>query len=115
MTPGTLDLTMYRGATFGPLTLQCERADQSVVNLTGYIAEAQVRSAPNKPLILDLAPTIPTPANGKVVIYFTDEQTEAITLHGIFTWDFFLINPSGERLGPFVAGTFTIKLPVTKP
>lgn len=119
MTPGDLPLTLYRGATFGPVTIQCLNKPLSQggvpVSLAGYTAEAQVRAAANKPLILDLGPTIPTPSNGKIRIYFTDEQTAAIRMHGEYLWDLFLINPSGERLGPFLAGVFTIKTAVTRP
>lgn len=117
MVPGKLDLTLYRGSTFGPIHAVCKDSTPAVVNLTGYVAEAQVRTAYNKPLILDLAPTIPVPANGTIIIYFTDEATKAIMSpgNGDYVWDMFLTSPSGERLGPFLAGTFTIKTGVTKP
>jgi len=118
MVPGVLDLTMYRGGTFGPITAQCLTGPPPggvPVPLTGYVAEAQVRAAPGKPLILNLAPMIPNPVDGKIVMYFTDEQTAAINVHGDFVWDLWLINPSGERLGPFLAGKFSIKTAVTKP
>lgn len=114
MIPGDLNLTLYRGATFGPVTFQCLN-NGVPTSLAGYVAKAEVRAAANKPLVLNLNPTIPTPSNGKVLIYFTDEQTTAFTMHGEFVWDLFLINPSGERLGPFLAGSFTIKTAITRP
>lgn len=114
MVPGPLPLTMYRGATFGPVTLRC-KSNGVAVPLTGYVAQAHVRQAAGKPLILDLGPTIPQPLFGEIIIYFTDEQTAAVPVHGNFVWDLFLINPSGERLGPFLEGPFLIKTAVTKP
>lgn len=114
MTPGPLNLTLWRGSTFGPVTFTCKDSQGNAVDLTGWVPLAQVRVAPIKPVMVDLAPTIPNPVNGKVVIYFTDEQTLTMP-HGDFVWDFLLQNPSGEILGPFLAGKFTIRTNVTQP
>jgi hypothetical protein len=106
MTPAELNLTLYRGTTFAQ-TFTCKDSNLVVVNLTGWSAYAQVRTDPQKHLVLDLAPTITDPTGGEVSISFTDEET-ALMVPGDFVWDFVLERPSGERLGPFLAGTFTI-------
>lgn len=113
MTPAIRALTLYRGCTFSFVAV-AKDADQVVVNLSGWTALAQVREGPNKPLVLDLAPTIPTPANGQIVIGFTDEQTRDLP-RGSYEWSLLLERPTGEILGPFITGSFFIKSQVTRP
>jgi len=100
-----------QGANTGTAT-----ADDNPVNLTGYTPEAQVRRNPRASVILDLAPTVTNAATGEVTIpAITTANTTLITSFGTFYWDFVLkVTASGERLGPFVAGTFTISDSITQ-
>ncbi len=112
MTPAELNLTAYRGTTFAQ-TFICKNGSSVVVNISGWTAHALVRSTPQRHIVLDLEPTIPVGTDGAVVIAFTDEDTLAWT-PGDFIWDLILERPSGERLGPFLAGTFTISTAVSR-
>lgn len=107
MTPATLNLTLYRGTTFA-LGFICKDDNLAVINLTGWTAHAMVRTTPQRHLVLDLQPTIPVGTDGRVSISLTDEQTAAIETPGEFEWDLVLERPSGEKLGPFLAGVFVI-------
>lgn len=114
MTPGPLDLTLWRGATFGPVVVTCLDGAGAAVNLTGWSAFADVRVAAGKRKVLDLQPAILVGTDGKVTIPgFTDEQTTGLP-HGSFVWDLILEQPAGERLGPILAGSFVIKTAVTR-
>ncbi len=87
------------------------------VDLTGYAAEAQVRRQPRGAnVILDLAPVVTTPLTGEVTIpTISSTDTSALTSYGKFYWDLVFKNSgTGERLGPFVAGSFTISDTITQ-
>lgn len=113
MTPGTFNLTLWRGTTFGPVEITCKDSNGDVVDLTGWEAFAQVKETANKPLVLDLEPTIPVGTDGKVTFGFTDEET-AVMVCGEYVWDLILERPTGEKVGPVLAGTFTINSAVTR-
>jgi hypothetical protein len=107
MIPANLPLIAYRGTSFGQKFI-CKDSNQVIVDINGWTAFALVRVAPQKHIVLDLAPTITNGAGGEVSISFTDEQT-LLFPPGEFVWDFVLQRPTGEKLGPFLAGTFSIK------
>lgn len=116
MTPGTLNLTAYRGTTFGPvvITAYSDAAHTTTKNLSGWIPLAQVRKKAGSPKIIDLVPILSNAAAGEISIpAVTDEETLAWP-HGDYVWDFLLERPTGEVLGPFLAGTFTINSAVTR-
>ena len=115
MTPGTFDLELYRGTTFGPYEITCKGADGEPVDLTGWSAFAQVRAAIGKSVVLDLEPSIPTGVDGKIVFGKTYEQTVVIPVCGDFIWDLVLEKPTGEIIGPVLAGNFVIRTVVTRP
>lgn len=95
------NLNFYSGETLS-MSLTCKDSAGAVFPLTGYSARAQVRaSATSSTVVLDLSPTIPTPANGIVVISKTDEQT-AIVTPGTYYWDLVLDTPTGGVI--FIAG-----------
>lgn len=110
--PATFNLTVYKGASFGPLRVVCRDAVGALVNLTGYSAFAKVRKMALGPVIVDLEPTIPSPTAGEITFGFTDEQTAELP-HGVFVWDLMLQDGSGQILGPFLVGAFTIKTTVS--
>lgn len=115
MTPGNLDLVLYRGSTFGPVIIYAREEDTTtVVPLTGWLAHAKVRTKANGPLVVDLLPYISDGPNGQVTIpEIADEITPALPC-GCFVWDLLLERPTGEILGPFLAGTFTIPTAVAR-
>ena len=89
-----VNFDQFCGATLS-MSLACKDADGDPISLTGYTARGQVRDKPGgSTLVLNLSPTIPTPANGTIVISVSDETTAAIT-PGIYSWDVVLDTPSG--------------------
>jgi hypothetical protein len=98
------------GANTGTAT-----ASDNPVNLTGYSPEAQVRRNPRSSMLIDLQPSITNAVNGEVTIpSIPTSVTTLYTSFGIFYWDFILKNSMNERLGPYVAGSFTISDSITQ-
>jgi hypothetical protein len=112
MIPGPLDLPAYKGSTFGPIVVQAfsDIAHTMPANLSGWLAHAKVREKSTGPVIIDLLPTITDGPNGKITIpAVPDEITNSSAWpRGNYVWDLLLERPTGEVLGPFLAGTFTI-------
>lgn len=105
-------LTAYAGATFS-LSLTCQDSAGDPQDLTGYTARGSVRIKPNSESVtLDLAPTIPTPSNGVILILVSDETTAAITA-GRYVFDVVLDTPEGDVIRIF-GGTILFKNQVTK-
>ncbi len=99
-----------QGANSGTAT-----GSNNPVDLTGYTTEAQVRRNPRSAMLIDLAPTVTDAANGEVTIpAIPTSVTTLYTSFGVFYWDFILKNSMNERLGPFVAGSFTISDSITQ-
>lgn len=99
------------GANTGTAT-----ATDNPVNLATYTPEAQVRRSARGGLILNLQPTVTNAGTGEITIpVIPTDDTELITSYGIFYWDLVLmVTATGERLGPFVQGTFTISDNITQ-
>jgi hypothetical protein len=88
----------HAGETFA-VSFKCLDSDGAPVNLTGYTARAQARATPtSSTVLLNFAPTIPTPANGIIRI---NVATTGITA-GIYYWDLVLDLPSGGTI--FITG-----------
>ena len=105
-------LTAYAGATFS-LSLTCQDDAGDPVDLTGYTARGSVREkATSTTETLDLAPTIPTPSNGVILISVADETTAAITA-GRYVFDIVLDTPTGDVVRVF-GGTLLFKNQVTQ-
>lgn len=113
MVPAELNLQVYSGTTLETIQFTMQDSDLNVVDLTGWSVYAQVRKACGKPILIDLAPTITDAANGVVEMGLTDEQTEPLA-KGNYYWDLLLENPTGEVLGPYIAGEFKVLCPITQ-
>lgn len=100
----------HAGETF-TASFTCLDAAGDPVDLTDYSARAQVRSQPTSTsVILDLAPTIPTPANGVIAV---NVETTGINA-GIYYWDIVLDTPTDDTI--FVTGgTIKFRNLVTRP
>jgi hypothetical protein len=84
-------------------------------DLTGWKVWAWVKQTPGGTLIQDLNPQIDAdPTLGKITMGMTDEETFGLTT-GDFFWDMIFEDPSGVRLGPLFAGSFTIAQLITEP
>ena len=95
----------YSGATLS-LSFTCKDENGAAVNLTGYTARAEVRpTISSSTITLNLAPTIPTPANGIISVVIADEATASIE-PGAYVWGLVLVTPAGGVIpiesGPIV-------------
>ena len=95
------NLDAYSGETLS-LSFTCKDQAGAAFNLTGYSARAKVRpTVASSSVTIDLAPAIPTPANGIILVSKTDEQTAAVA-PGTYYWDLVLDTPTGGVI--FIAG-----------
>ena len=95
----------YSGATLS-LSFACKDENGDAVNLTGYTARAEVRpTISSSTITLNLAPTIPTPADGIISVSIADEVT-ALIEPGAYVWGLVLVTPAGGVIpiesGPIV-------------
>lgn len=103
----------WKGATFSA-SFTCKDSAGAVVNLTGYSARSHLRpSVSSSTLTLDMAPTIPTPANGIVSITITDENTDDIEA-GTYYFDVLLDKASDGSVLHLADGTIQFKEQVTR-
>jgi hypothetical protein len=98
-------INAYSGATLS-LSFTAKDLVGDPVDLTGYTARAEVRpTISSSTLTLNLAPTIPTPANGVISINIADEVT-ALIEPGAYVWGLVLVTPAGGVIpiesGPIV-------------
>lgn len=110
------NLVLLRGITFDEIIIYCFDAPDliNVFDLTGWTPFAEVRSAPDYDLVLNLNPVISNPTTGVVRIpAIQDEQTIGLP-EGKYKWDFLLSDPSGQRFGPYIRGSFIIKSKITQ-
>lgn len=114
MIPGTLNLTVYKGSTFGPIVITALDTNDDPVDLTGWFAHWKVRERPESPVIFDLQPTITDGPGGVITApAITDEVTETMP-RGRYVQDLLLERPGGEVLGPFLTGSFTVQSSVSR-
>jgi hypothetical protein len=107
MTPATLNFSIDRGITFGPLVLRCVDDLGDPVDLTGWTPEAMVRRSPVRSLAFSMSPTLTDAVNGEVSMELTAAFTNTLAA-GAYTWDLVLITPGGLRYGPYAAGAVTV-------
>ena len=106
MTPATLNLTVYRGITFDPVVFNVKDGSGVAINLSGWQVFAKSRNGTGK--LVDLGPTITSAATGQVTISFTATETSDFKI-GKQEWDMTFEKPTGEKLGPYIAGEITVK------
>ena len=116
MTTVTQNLTLYRGITFDSFTILCFEDDLLTIpqDLTGWTPWAEVRTAPDQLLILNLNPAVGNSTAGVVQVPAIQDEQTILLPEGKFKWDFTMENPGGERLGPYIRGSFVIKSKITQ-
>jgi hypothetical protein len=97
----------YSGATLS-LSFTCKDEDGDPVDLAGYTARAEVReTVSSDEVVLDLAPTIPTPANGVISIEVADTVTAAIPA-GSYVWGLVLVTDE-DKVIPIESGPLVFR------
>jgi hypothetical protein len=116
MTTVVHNLTLYRGITFDSFLVYCFEDDELTIpkDITGWTPWSEVRAQPDDTLILNLAPFISNAVIGEVTIpEVADEVTITLT-DGKNKWDFTMEDPTGDRHGPYIRGSFIIKSKITQ-
>ena len=112
MANAPISLTLFRGTTFGPLTITCRDSAGELVPLAGWAAYAQARL--HDGTVLDLLPSIAADdAAGVVTLAALSWQDTADLPVGTGDWDLILETPQGQRLPPFFGGKFIVSAPST--
>ena len=116
MTTVTQNLTLYRGITFDSFLIQCFQNDALTVpqDITDWTPWAEVRSAPDQTLILDLTPFISDASQGLVEVPAIQDEQTILLPEGKYKWDYTMQDPSGQRFGPYIRGSFVIKSKITQ-
>ena len=92
----------YSGATL-TLSFTCKDENGDPVDLTGFSARAEVRETiSSETVVLDLAPTIPTPANGIILVEVADTVTATIPA-GAYVWGLVLVTDE-DKVIPIESG-----------
>lgn len=111
MIPGTFQLALYQGdSDHWQFVLWTDAAKTQPADLTGVVANAQIRDKPGGNLLATLTCTVTQPNIVDVVL----DATQSGNLTGSKgAWDLHLTYPNGDVLTP-VAGTVAITLDVTQ-
>ena len=119
ITPTTIDLTIYQGATFRRSWALTSESDGSPYNLTAWTARMQIRekktsetvllelTTENGGIIIEV-----TPEESKYTIYISADQTAAFTGKGVY--DLELVDPQGEVIR-IQEGKVSLSTEVTRP
>lgn len=113
--PSNFDIELYKGDFF-PLTITLVQPAVSgntkpPLNLTGYTAQAQIRTNFGGEAIYAFTVTIPDPTSGKVNLVLPSSVSAGIAA-GSYVWDFQIKEPSGN-VRTYLAGDVTIYNEVT--
>ena len=108
----TLNLTVNRGCTLGPIYIYPKDENGSAVSLAGYSAFAHVRKMPSGDLLLDLSPSV---ESQRIVIPEITDEASILLENVVAAWDCILQDSLGRRLPPLIGGNFVIKTPTTQP
>lgn len=92
----------YSGATL-TLSFTCKDENGDPVDLTGFSARAEVRETiSSDDVLLDLAPTIPDPTDGVILVDIADTETADIPA-GSYVWGLVLVTDE-DKVIPIESG-----------
>lgn len=113
----TLNLTINRGTTFGPVLITCKDASGVAVPLAGYTAYAEARKAAGRSVVIDFAPIIEDDdADGLITIPAIPYADTADIPPCSIPWDLILESPDGIRAtDPILEGRVSINQIITQP
>lgn len=109
--PGKANLAIYQGDDYAAL-VTVQNADRTPADLTGYVANAQMRLGPadhNPQVVVEIAAAI-TPPN---TISLNIPHATTAQLSGQYAWDLQLVSP-GNIITTILAGQANVTLQVTE-
>lgn len=109
-----LDITIWRGLTYGPQIIFAVDTTGAPYNLTSWSVFASVRKESPLAVIVNLSPTISNATTGEITIELLPATTLALA-EGVALWDLVLQTPTGRKLGPYIGGNVVITTPITQP
>jgi len=110
------NLTLYRGITFRSFVIHCFQDDALTIpqDITGWIPWSEVRTDPDQALVINLVPFISNAPGGIVTVPAIQDEITITYTNGKYKWDFTMQDPTGQRFGPYIRGSFTIKSKITQ-
>ena len=113
MMPGTYNLSFYQGDSWRvTATLNQPTSPVSPVDLTGYAAKAQLRSAKSSTVVaLEFTCTIASPSTGIIVMTASPTLTKAV-LAAKYYWD--LQISKGDEVQTILAGYALVTGEITR-
>ena len=113
----TLNLTIKRGTTFGPILITAKDGTGAVVPLAGYTAYAEARKGPGSEVVIDFTPIIEADdADGLITIPAIPHATTKDIPSCSIPWDMILEAPDGTRATePLLEGRVSINQLITPP
>jgi len=109
--PQNYDLVIYKGDALR-FTITVKDASQVAVDLTGYTAEAQLKTSYSDISPVNFVCTITTPTSGVVSVYLAPATTAALVADTPYIWDFQLTEPAGD-VRTYLTGDVTVFPEVT--
>lgn len=113
----TLNLTINRGTTFGPVLITAKDGTGAVVPLAGYTAYAEARKSAGRSVVIDFSPVIEADdADGLITIPAIPYADTADIPPCSVPWDLILESPDGVRMTtPLIRGRVSINQIITQP
>lgn len=109
--PSNQDLSIYEGDAV-KFTVTVTDSNAAPINLTGYTAQAQLKTSFADASPIDFVCTLTTPTAGVVTIYMAPATTAGLTAGGTYIWDFQLTEPGGD-VRTYLAGDVNVIPEVT--
>lgn len=109
--PSNFDIEIYKG-DYLPLSVTLVQPNGTPLNLTGYTAQAHIRSNYGDEFVYAFTVTIPAPSTGKIDIVLPSNVSAGIA-PGTYIWDFQVKEPSGN-IRTYLAGDVAVYDEVTK-
>lgn len=109
--PSNFDIEIYKG-DYLPFIISLVQPGGAALNLTGYEAQAHIRSNYGDEFVYAFTTRIDNPASGRVEVTLPSTVSAGIAA-GSYIWDFQLKEPSGN-IRTYLAGDVTVYDEVTK-
>ena len=108
--PVRQDFICYKGQSWC-IPLYFEHADNTVYDITGWTAKAEIRPEPNSETLTAEIHTGVIGVDGEIALALTPEETAQLW-EGAYYWDIYTIRPNGKKEVWFY-GKFFVKGRVT--
>jgi hypothetical protein len=113
MALATIDLNIEAGATYSGLSIVVRNSDNTLMSLTGYTGQLQIRKSPaSSTAVITVTPTITT---GTSTVSFTIPANQTSLLDGgVYVWALEITASGGEPVLRLAEGSVYVSAEVVK-